>query len=153
MAKFLATNGLSYLLEGILIDAKSSLTIVSRHFSLPPHCWDLLTQAQERNIEIKIVFSTYDLGFDQLSFLVDSPNISTFVNPQLNANCYFNEKWMAMGSMFLHDTQKKPLRELGVMLSLEDDELLFKQVKLEIASIFQEASPLSSLTEKPLILN
>ncbi|MEM6764895.1 MAG: hypothetical protein AAF824_02770 [Bacteroidota bacterium] len=153
MAKFLATHGLSYLLEGIIIDAKTSLTIVSRHFRLDDHSWTLIQQAEKRQIDIKIVFSTYDLSFEQHSFLADSPSINTFLHPQLNANCFYNENWMAMGSMFLHDTQHKPLRELGMMLSAEGDHLLFRQVKLEVASIIQEASPLSSFKGESLILN
>lgn len=143
MAKFLATNGVSYLLEGILMDAKESLTIVNPHIKMTKTFWEKLKDSQFRKVDTRIVFSKLDLSKSQKKAMASWTSCKLYEIKNLGTKCYFNEKLMVLSSMDIWDTENVNERNMGIMIDLNKDQNLYRQAQLEVASIINASKPIN----------
>ncbi len=61
MAEFLTTNGTSYNIENIIIDAKSKLILVSPYLQISKTFYERLKDASNKNVSIKIIYGKDEL--------------------------------------------------------------------------------------------
>lgn len=74
MAEFLTTNGISYQIENIIIDAKSKLFLVSPFLQLSKTLFERLKDASNKGVKIKIIYGKDDLKPNEKNSLAELTN-------------------------------------------------------------------------------
>jgi phosphatidylserine/phosphatidylglycerophosphate/cardiolipin synthase-like enzyme len=145
MAEFLTTNGSSYNIEKIIIDAKSELILISPYLQISKTLYERLKDASNRGVAIKIIYGKDELKPNERNSLANLKNIEIFYFENLHAKCYFNENKMVITSMNMYEFSEKNNREMGVLIDRIDDKDLFDKAVHEVHSILQssEKIPLS----------
>lgn len=151
MAEFLTTNGTSYHIEKIIIEAKSKLVLVSPFLQISKTFYERLKDASGKNISIKIIYGKDQLKPNELNSITQLKNVKLYYFENLHAKCYFNESRMVITSMNMYEFSEKNNREMGVLIDRTIDNELFEKAVNETLSIIQSAEQ-SDLrkTERPI---
>lgn len=139
MAEFLTTNGTSYNIENIIIDAKKNLTLVSPYLQLSKTFYERLKDATNRGVQVKIIYGKDELKPNERNSLAELKNIELYYFENLHAKCYFNETRMVITSMNMYDFSEKRNREMGVLIDQSQDKVLFEKAVNETHSILQSS--------------
>ena len=99
MAKFLRTKKIASCLEDIIIQAEEYLIIVSPYLQLSETFYDRLYQADQRSVEIIIIYGKDDLKKKEWDKLKELKSTTVYFMPNLHAKCYYNEFEMIISSM------------------------------------------------------
>jgi phosphatidylserine/phosphatidylglycerophosphate/cardiolipin synthase-like enzyme len=135
MAEFLTTHATAYQLENIILKAKSSLVLVSPYLQVSKTFMDRLNDADERGIEIQVIFGKDELKPDEKYQLNQLKNLSLLFCENLHAKCYFNEDTMVITSMNMYEFSEKRNREMGVLINRVNDSKVYEDAMQEIQSI------------------
>lgn len=141
MAEFLTTNGTSYNIENIIIEAKSKLVLVSPYLQISKTFYERLKDASNKNVAIKIIYGKDELKPNERNSLAELKNVELFFFQNLHAKCYFNENKMVITSMNMYEFSEKTNREMGVLIDRSTDKELFEKAVNETLSIIQSAEP------------
>jgi len=135
MAEFLTTNkGLSAI-DDIISQAKKKLVLISPYVQIPEKLFRKLKDASEKGVEITLVYGKKEeLNPDLKKQLSKLDNITVRFHKPLHAKCFFNETQMVITSMNLYDFSEKN-DEMGILLSIKEDENLFNKAHSEAISI------------------
>lgn len=139
MAEFLTTNGTSYHIENIIIEAKSKLVLVSPYLQLSKTFYERLKDASNKKVAIKIIYGKDELKPNEKNSLAELSNVEIFYFENLHAKCYFNENKMVITSMNMYEFSEKTNREMGVLIDRTVDKELFEKAVGETLSILQSA--------------
>lgn len=139
MAEFLTTNGTSYNIENIIIDAKSKLILVSPYLQISKTFYERLKDASNKGVSIKIIYGKDELKPNERNSLADLKNVELFYFENLHAKCYFNENKMVITSMNMYEFSEKNNREMGVLIDRIIDKDLFSKAVSETLSILQSS--------------
>lgn len=118
MAEFLTTNGTSYNIENIIIDAKSKLILVSPYLQISKTFYERLKDASNKNVSIKIIYGKDELKPNERNSLAELKNVELYFFENLHAKCYFNETKMVITSMNMYEFSEKNNREMGVLIDV-----------------------------------
>lgn len=154
MAEFLTTNGTSYNIENIIINAKTKLVLVSPYLQISKTFYERLKDASNKNVSIKIIYGKDELKPNERNSLAELKNIELYFFENLHAKCYFNESKMVITSMNMYEFSEKNNREMGVLIDRNTDKDLFDKAVVETLSIIQssEQVPLHK-TDRPIFIN
>lgn len=147
MAEFLTTNGTSYYIETIIIEAKSKLVLVSPYLQLSKNFHLRLKDASSKGVKIVIIYGKDELKPNERNSLAELDNIELYYFENLHAKCYFNETKMVITSMNMYEFSEKNNREMGVLIDSVVDKDLFNKAVTEALSILQ-ASERDELKKK-----
>lgn len=139
MAEFLTTNGTSYNIENIIIDAKSKLILVSPYLQISKTFYERLKDASNKGVAIKIIYGKDELKPNERNSLADLKSVELFYFENLHAKCYFNENKMVITSMNMYEFSEKNNREMGVLIDRIKDKDLFDKAVSETHSILQSS--------------
>ncbi len=142
MAEFLTTNGTSYNIENIIIEAKTKLVLVSPYLQISKTFYERLKDASNKNVSIKIIYGKDELKPNERNSLAELKNVELFFFENLHAKCYFNETKMVITSMNMYEFSEKNNREMGVLIDRNIDKDLFDKAVNETLSIIQSAEPI-----------
>lgn len=148
MAKFLTTLGVSSKIEEIMIEAQSSIYLVSPFLQISRTFFERLVEASSRNVHITIVYGKDELNPNEYKLLENIKNIKLFYLNNLHAKCYFNESKMVITSMNMYEYSEKNNREMGVFIDKNNDQSLFDNAKKETLSIIKLAQPSNTTSYK-----
>lgn len=153
MAEFLTTNGTSYNIENIIIDAKGRLILISPYLQLSKTFYERLKDASNRNVKVTIVYGKDELKPNEKNSLAELKNVELKFFQNLHAKCYLNESKMVITSMNMYEFSEKTNREMGVLIDSSKDKELFDKAIAEVKSILESAEsiPLQK-TERQTIL-
>lgn len=143
MAEFLTTFGTSYNIEKIIIDATSTLILVSPYLQISKTFYERLKDASHKGVVIKILFGKDQLKNNEMKMLTDLDSVELFYFENLHAKCYFNEKKMVITSMNMYEFSEKNNREMGVLIDHLSDKELFEKAVTETHSIIQSSTQIS----------
>ncbi len=124
MAKFLEGNELNLALENIFLEAEEQLILISPYIKF--HARDLDALREKKNkpkVKLTIVFGKNEndisksIGFDDIEFLKDFPNIEIRYESRLHAKYYTNEKTALLTSMNLLDYSQNNNIEVGILMN------------------------------------
>lgn len=135
MAEFLTTNGASYHIERIIMDAQTTLVLISPFLRLSENFFTRLRDADRRGVKIVLVYGKDELSEQEWEKLAQLENLALRYLENLHAKCYFNEQEMVITSMNLYDFSEKRNREMGVLVVDKKDKELFSEVIKEAKSI------------------
>jgi hypothetical protein len=143
MAEFLTTNGTSYQIENIIIEAKAKLVLVSPYLQLSKTFYERLKDASNKRVTIKIVYGKDDLKPNERNSLAELKGVELYFFENLHAKCYFNETKMVITSMNMYEFSEKNNREMGVLLEKSKDLDIYEKAVAETQSIIQSAEPIA----------
>jgi len=143
MAEFLTTNGTSYQIENIIIEAKTKLVLVSPYLQLSKTFYERLKDASNKRVSIKIIYGKDDLKPNERNSLADLKGVELYFFENLHAKCYFNETKMVITSMNMYEFSEKNNREMGVLIERSKDSDIYEKAVAETQSIIQSAEPIA----------
>jgi len=139
MAEFLTTNGTSFQIENIIIEAREELILISPYLQISKTFYERIKDASERNVRITIIYGKDELKPNERNSLAELQNVSLHFFENLHAKCYFNEESMVVTSMNMYEFSEKNNREMGILIRKEDDPKIFHKAKEEAASILKSS--------------
>ena len=140
MAKFLTTRGTALEIENIIKNAKNWLVLISPFVKIPETLLQNLQEADRRKVKIRLVYGKRELKPDERSPLEQLDNLSLYFLKNLHAKCIFNEECMVITSMNLYDSSEQTNIEMGILISVKDDQKVFSDARNE-AKLIIASSP------------
>ncbi len=135
MAEFLTTQGTSYHIENIITSAKKDIILISPYLQFSKTLFERLKDADNRNVEITLIYGKDELKPSERSKLQQLKNLTIYFCENLHAKCFFNEESMVITSMNMYEFSEKNNREMGVLIRAKDDENVFREALREAQSI------------------
>lgn len=136
MAEFLDTQGVSYYLKKLINNSNDKLYLISPYLQLNNQLKLSLEDRHKFSIDIIIIYGKVsDINPDDSAWLQSMPGIKLLFHKDLHAKCYFNEKEAIITSMNLYMFSQQNNVEMGIYISKEKDEELYKQVATEVDRI------------------
>jgi hypothetical protein len=132
MAKFLTTNGLNYVIEQIIKDAKERIVLISPYLKLNSRIKELLSDGYRPDVNIRIVYGKRELDAPERQWLRTVPHIRTGFCQNLHAKCYLNESLAVITSLNLHLYSQQNNNEMGVMVKRGNDQQMFFDITSEV---------------------
>lgn len=138
MAKILTTKGSAAALEDIIRKATKEIYIISFSYIISDSFLTRIRQAVERGVVINLVYgkSIKDVSYEQLKGIA---NVKIFHYENLHAKIFANETKCIIGSMNFSEASEINNTELGVMLSLQNDQEAFEDAIGHCKEIVREA--------------
>lgn len=140
MAKFLTTRGTTSEVEKIINNAQKSVVLITPYVSIPVSLFQNLTDADKRGVRITLVYGKKRLERDVHAHLRRLKNLRVYFLENLHAKCYFNELSMVITSLNLYDFSEQKNREMGVLVTRQDDKDVFTEAVQEAQRIMSFAS-------------
>lgn len=135
MAEFLTTQGTSYAIEQIIIDAKGHLVLVSPYLQISKNLVERLVDAANRGVRITIIYGKDELKSNEKDSLSKLKDLELYFSENLHAKCYFNSDTMVVTSMNMYEFSKKNNREMGILIRKNVDVKLYEDAEKEVTSI------------------
>ena len=139
MAVFLTTRGTTSELEKIINNAIDGVVLISPFIKIPDSLFQNLKAADQRGVKISIVYGKSQLEPETLKRLTELRNAKLYFLENLHAKCYFNEKSMVITSLNLYDSSEENNREMGVLVTKQDDEAVYNEAGREARMILDLA--------------
>ncbi|WP_345256522.1 phospholipase D-like domain-containing protein [Flaviaesturariibacter amylovorans] len=156
---FLDRNAIIESVSNILNSASLEIVIVAPYIKLSEHFSNLLKNANDRGIEITIVYREDRLHKNEKQRLMSFENLTLLCHPDIHAKCYFNEYEMVITSMNLYDYSEKYNREMGVLVANQEFagdtyRLALKEVReiVQTARLEKRSAKVSSNGFRPQLL-
>lgn len=134
--RFLKTYGIMSSVKDVITSAKESITIVSPYLDVSEDCLGCLCSTSVRKC---LVFGKDDMRKSQKDDFKKVENLNVHYVRQLHAKCYINEDKAVITSMNLLEKSKKNI-EIGLEIYRERNPELYKEIKAEVCSIFDDKS-------------
>jgi len=136
MAEFLDTQGVSYYLKKLINNSNDKLYLISPYLQLNNQLKLSLEDRHKFSIDIVIIYGKVsDINPEDSTWLQSMPGIKLLFHKDLHAKCYFNEKEAIITSMNLYMFSQQNNVEMGIYISKENDQELYKQVATEVDRI------------------
>jgi hypothetical protein len=151
MAEFLNTKKLREFIPKLIESAERELVIISPYIQTSELIINHLKEAEKRGVEITIVYKENEVNEHERAKLKDIDNLNLLHHANLHSKCFYNEKYLIIGSMNLYEFSQRNNREMAILFRRADEESInwneYKNGK-DDESIFQDA-----ITEIKSIIN
>ena len=138
MAEFLNTSAITHHLNEIIRGARGErLLLISPYLKFSRQIKELLEeQARNWKTPIYVVYGKTELRSEETQWLAEN-DVRTFFREPLHAKCYMNDSHALITSMNLYEFSQQNNDEMGILVSAEDDEDLYKAIKAEADHILR----------------
>lgn len=131
MVAFLNTSKAYATIEEIIDKATTEVFLISPYIRFPKPLLERLKYKDGLGIRTTVVCRekdiNKDLGSQVRSDLKQLKNLELRFDDDLHAKCFYNQESMVITSLNLLESSERKNREMGVLLSLKDDPLVFKE--------------------------
>ena len=136
MAEFLNTSAITHHLNEIIRGARGErLLLISPYLKFSRQIKELLEeQARNWKTPIYVVYGKTELRSEETQWLAEN-DVRTFFREPLHAKCYMNDSHALITSMNLYEFSQQNNDEMGILVSAEEDEDLYKAIKEEAEHI------------------
>jgi len=138
LAQFLTTHGVASEIERIIMGARERLILVTPFLKLSTILLERLQDAIRGRVLVSLVYGKAELSDQEIAKLRLIPGLDLRFTEHLHAKCYCNEVAMVITSMNLHEFSEKNNREVGVLLTA--DEQSYRDGFREVESILANSS-------------
>jgi len=140
MVQFLNTAKAYSEIEGIISRAENRLVLISPYIQIPRLLLERLNYASEqRNVNITMVCRKDNLKRDEFKALNKISRLDILDLPNLHAKCFYNETSMVITSLNLYEYSQKNNREMGILITRNEDNEAFSDAISESRFIIQTA--------------
>lgn len=146
MAEFLTTHEIASSIEKIIRQAKEEIIILSPYLQLSQSFFDRLQDADRKKVKITIIYRNnaveheQDKNARQMNMLSELKYLNLRCLHNLHAKCYLNEELMVITSMNMYEYSEKNNREMGVLVSKDNDTDIFNKAREEALSIVHKST-------------
>jgi hypothetical protein len=152
MAKFLNTDLLNEWIPRLIDETERELIIIVPYIKTSNLMYKHLHDANKRGVETTIVYRENQLTPLEKKKFEALDNLNLMHHPNIHAKCYYNEKYMIIGSMNLYEYSEKNNREMGVLMhrveieenngfgSNADDDTIFEDAIKEMQTIIKSST-------------
>lgn len=154
MAKFLNTDLLNEWITKLIDETERELIIIVPYIKTSNRIYKHLYDANKRGVETTLVYRENKLSPEEKKKFEALDNLNLMHHPNVHAKCYYNEKYMIIGSMNLYEYSEKNNREMGILLhkyplsdnpqinwnSQEDSKELFEDAISDIQTIIKSST-------------
>lgn len=119
MIEFLNRNKIIEALEDLFNNAESEIILVVPFIKLSDSTYNLIRKADERGVEITIIYKQDQLHISQREKLSKLNNLNLLTHPDIHAKCYLNDDHLIIASMNLYEYSEKYNREMGIRIDVE----------------------------------
>ncbi|MBA3542975.1 MAG: DNA repair protein [Chthoniobacterales bacterium] len=109
---------------------------------------ELLMDKNERKIEVHLAYEKNELQPEETNWLRALSFVRVSFCRNLHAKCYLNEQHCIVSSLNLHELSLAKSNEIGVLISKEDDEELFRTLSDEAERILRISDEVRMSFEK-----
>ena len=139
MVKFLtAENSYSKIVDTI-IEASNKVVLISPYIRISDQLFDRLKHIDRQGIRTIVVCRGKDLDTEEKGRLRQLKNLELRFDEDLHAKCFYNEKFMVITSLNLFDYSRQHNREMGILISSDEDSDTFKEALREANFIVDSA--------------
>src|SRR3989304_1925090 len=132
MAEFLNTANAYGEIQDIVSNASNKVVLISPYIKIPPLLLDRLKYIDGKGIKIVVVCrKREELKEDVRNDLKQLKHLELLFDENLHAKCFYNERKMVITSLNLTDYAQQNNREMGILLSLKDDQNVFNEARNE----------------------
>lgn len=139
MAKFLNTSKAYAGIEDVIDKAESKVVLISPYMRLPGQLFDRLKHKDRQGIRTVVVCKGKDLAAEEKGRLRELKYLELRFDEDLHAKCFYNEKTMIITSLNLFDYSVQHNREMGILLSSDEDTDNFNEALSEANYIIEGA--------------
>ena len=136
---FLTTKGIAASIEKIIRNANDFIVIISPYVKIDKTYIDRLLEAEQKNVEIILVFGKEDMRDFEKDKFQSFQNINIYFLANLHAKCYLNENTALITSMNLYGYSEENNREMGIEISRSENYGLYEDILKESKSIKNSA--------------
>ena len=140
MAEFLTTRGISFRLEEIIKDAEERLYLISPFLKVSKDLKELL-ESKRPSVDIRIIYGKSELQPDEGEWLQGLDAVKTSYRKDLHAKCYLNENTALLTSMNLYEFSERNNDEMGVLVSREEDGVLYDKIFEASKELLDKSDP------------
>lgn len=123
----------------IVINADSKLVLISPYIKLPADFLERLKYRDKQGFQTVVVCREKNLNDEARSNLKQLKYLDLRFDDVLHAKCFHNEKSMVITSLNLHEHSQQNNKEMGILLSSEEDLKVFKEALNEAEFIVDRA--------------
>ena len=139
MVKFLtAENSYSKIVDTI-IEASNKVVLISPYIRISDQLFDRLKHKDRQGIGTIVVCRGKDLDTEEKGRLRQLKHLELRFDEDLHAKCFYNEKFMVITSLNLYDYSRQHNREMGILLSSDEEPDIFKEALSEVDFIVESA--------------
>ena len=139
IAEFLTTAGASHQIEEIINDAEQFLWLISPYLKINKRVKELLEDKDHFKIDIRVIYGKSELQPEENNWLESLASIRTSFRKDLHAKCYLNEKKALLTSTNLYEFSQSNNDEMGILVSRDKDEDLYKAILEESQRILRRS--------------
>ena len=143
MVEFLTTSSIYDRLEQIIKDAGDRLVIVSPYLKVDPRIIEHLEDAANRGVSIRVIHGKRELRENEKNRLQPLSSVQSgmelYFRENLHAKLYMNESKAILTSMNLHEFSQRFNDEMGILVSLETDPVLYRDIEKETERIYNHS--------------
>lgn len=148
MAKFLNTSATNYFLEEMIKGASDRLILISPFLKLNERIKELLEDKNRLKIDVRIVYGKSELQPEEINWLKELTFVRTSFCKNLHAKCYLNENSCIITSLNLYEFSQINNNEMGVFISREEDQEMYKEAYDEAQRIIRISEEIRISMEK-----
>jgi phosphatidylserine/phosphatidylglycerophosphate/cardiolipin synthase-like enzyme len=137
MAEFLTTSGVTFHLERLIKGAEDRLVLVSPFLKINDRLRQILEEQDRFNIDIRVVYGKNELQPAEINWLRQQSSIRTLYCKNLHAKCFLNESEAIITSMNLYEFSQVNNREMGILITKDDDPVLYEAISDEVRSLMR----------------
>ena len=115
------------------------MVLISPYLQIPETLLKRLKYIDAKDIKVIVVCRKDDLKADVRSDLKQLKKLELRFDDHLHAKCFYNEEYMVITSLNLYEYSQQHNREMGILLSLQDDPDVFNEARNEAEFIVNEA--------------
>lgn len=116
MAKFLNTDLLNEWIPRLIEETERELVIIVPYVKTSERIYKYLKDADSRGVETTLIYRENQLNEKEKHKLKELHNLNLMHHPNVHAKCYYNERYLIIGSMNLYEYSELNNREMGVLL-------------------------------------
>ena len=131
MVAFLTTSKAYATIEEIIDKATTKVVLISPYIRISDQLFDRLKHIDRQGIRTIVVCRGKDLDTEEKGRLRQLKNLELRFDEDLHAKCFYNEKFMVITSLNLFDYSRQHNREMGILLSSDEDADTFKEALRE----------------------
>ena len=148
MARFLTTRGATSEIENLINTAESGVVLISPFIKISASLFQNLRAADQRGVRTMIVYGKSKLETGVEEQLRELKHVEVRFLENLHAKCYYNEHSMVITSLNLYDFSEQNNREMGILITRQDDAAVFVDAEEEAKRIIGLAAPWTVATQR-----
>jgi len=145
MVEFLNTEKAYSKIVEIVSKANNRLVLISPYIRISKPLTERLKYMDGKGVKTVVVCREKDLNAEVRGELKQLKNLELRFDEDLHAKCFYNEESMVITSLNLYEHSQQNNREMGVLLSLEDDSNVFNEALNEAEFIVNRAKKDSTI--------